>query len=402
MILLIIFPIFFLFIFSAAFGGATVNTSSTYDVIFINEDQGIDQDIIDALPPGTIPDSWISGVASDIISLILNTTYPEEDDIYLFEDHIYNGEEFETVLENGAIDLIIEIPEDFSMMMLTLADNIYFNGTGDMDDNATVNFYVDPQNWASGPSEMIARSFFDSYYTAVQSGVIPDSIEIEEQIILRQETFSVFDYIASGLFVFSTILGATYFAASLVVEEEKGTISRLKIALVRPFEFIGAFLLYSFILMMIQFGILFLSAVYLFGFNPVGSLVTAYLIMIITSLATYGLIFICSAYFTNSDTVGNSLGLSSSILGFASGAFSDMPAVILVRDIFSFTSGSPHFLLWDIIPWTHAVNAMRAVLLFDQDLAGVSGDILLLLFSSLLWFVAGIWLYSSRRFRMEV
>jgi len=120
-----------------------------------------------------------------------------------------------------------------------------------------------------------------------------------------------------------------------------------------------------------------------------------------TPLATYGLIFIVTALVKSGDSVGNLLGFSSSLLGFASNAFFQLPDVSLIPGLLKFSSGSPDFLVWDILPWTHAVNAMRAVLLFDQSLVDVSGDLLLLLLTSLIWFIAGVYLFSKRKFRVE-
>ena len=78
-----------------------------------------------------------------------------------------------------------------------------------------------------------------------------------------------------------------------------------------------------------------------------------------------------------------------------------MPEVIFVRDILSFTSGSPHFQLWDILPWTHAVNAMRAILLFDQSLADVAGDLILLTIMGGIWMLLGMFMFIRKRFQIE-
>ena len=91
----------------------------------------------------------------------------------------------------------------------------------------------------------------------------------------------------------------------------------------------------------------------------------------------------------------------TSIIALSSGSFIPMPDIVLIEDLLDFTSGSPHFLIWDFLPWTHAVNALRAVLLFDRGFDDVKGDILLMVAFGLFWGFLSLSIYGRRRFTLR-
>ena len=132
--------------------------------------------------------------------------------------------------------------------------------------------------------------------------------------------------------------------------------------------------------------ILFLSSLIL-GFNPQGDLLLAFFIALSIFPFCLFLVFISTAFLSNEDVVGNVLGFGAPFLAFMSGAFIEVPKFILIPQIFPTASGYPRdFQLWDLLPITHTVNALRQVLLYDFDFYLVMPDILMSLFLSIPFF----------------
>ena len=188
---------------------------------------------------------------------------------------------------------------------------------------------------------------------------------------------------------------------ALLNDTEQETLDRVKISNMSAQQYILGFLLMSSIILAIQTIFLFVAAQYILNFNPVGSIPLAYGIMMLLMFATYGVVFLGAAVFNDTNTSGATLGFLTSIIALSSGAFIPMPDVVLIEGLLDFTSGSPDFLLWDFLPWTHAVNALRAVLLFDRGFDDVKGDIFLMTIFGLFWGFLSLSVYGRRRFKLR-
>ena len=70
--------------------------------------------------------------------------------------------------------------------------------------------------------------------------------------------------------------------------------------------------------------------------------------------------YITAAFFSNEDVAGTVTGFGAPILGFMTGAFVETPKIVLFPNSFPTAGGyARDFLLWDFIPLTHGINAIR-------------------------------------------
>lgn len=402
--LVFVFPLFFLFIFNMAFGANVINTGSSYNIAVINMDQGIPSDI--AYPQ--LPQNWVDdGVGDNLTQIIFDVVYKGNDSesVPIFEQQMISQSEIESSILDGNLTLVLIIPEDFSLSVLNMINNaadLIIPGWP-TNVNETFTIYGDERSQSFSMANSIIQSIINSFIESVAKGdnFATGDIRLVQNIVLPEGDINIFDIIAPGIFVFATILSASYFAAMIINDEEQGMMNRIKLSLINPKAYVGAFMILAMAIMMLQALLLFAASHWILGFQPIGSFFSGFLVMALLAMATFGLIFTVGSMVKSSDTAGSALGMSSSIIGFASGSFMQMPNVVLIKDVFSFTSGSADFLLWDVIPWTHANNALRAILLYDQSLGDVAGDLLLLVVMGLVWMLLGMRLFTKRRFAIE-
>ena len=83
-----------------------------------------------------------------------------------------------------------------------------------------------------------------------------------------------------------------------------------------------------------------------------------------------------------------------------SGAFVEIPQIILIPNSFPTSGGVMRdFLLWDLLPLTHGVNAIRQVLLYDFTIDQVFPDIITNLLLSCIMLIVFVYLFKKMRFR---
>ncbi|MDH5402524.1 MAG: ABC transporter permease [Candidatus Heimdallarchaeota archaeon] len=395
--LIFAFPFFFLLIFSLAFSGNNIDGTTTYDIVINNLDEGIFEDQ-QLFFNGSYNDWKLHGIGENYSNILADLKYPDED-IAVFNVKDIGQYTYNEVFQNDVGVMIIEIPPLFSQSVLSII-NVHAEGqipNFPTNINVSINYHgQDTQEYKIAQS--ISQTVLEAFIDAIKGDQIPRTYEFEQISVLKTDDISIFDFIAAGIFVFATILSVSYFASIALEEISEGTIQRLKLSLIKPNEYIAGFIIFSFIVMLIQSIFLFIAATVIFNFNPAGSLINAFVIMSLLTITSFALIFTAGATFKKSDDAGSALGFASSIVGFASGAFFPMPEIILVKNVMGFTSGSADLLLWDLLPWTHAVNCMRAILLYNQSLGDVIGDILILIIVSIPWFLIALKFYTKRMF----
>jgi ABC-2 type transport system permease protein len=126
-------------------------------------------------------------------------------------------------------------------------------------------------------------------------------------------------------------------------------------------------------------------------------------VLFLTTIFTTGLGLVLAGIFTSSDTAGQSSGFLMTPIAFMSGAFMEVPTITLLPGIIPTASGvARDFILWDIIPTTHTVNALRSILLYEFTIAEVWAEIMLLIIPSIFLLIFGMIFYNKRRFSGDV
>lgn len=211
------------------------------------------------------------------------------------------------------------------------------------------------------------------------------------------ESFTSFDFIAPGMIVFAILLLATSVAAILTKEVESGTLRRLKMSKMTSFDFLfGGVIPWSFVAAA-QVIILFVVAIAM-GFHWQGgitSLILAVIVGVIGGVSSISLGMIIAA-FARDAKQASSLGTLIVVpMSFAVGAFFQLPQAVIG------TFMGHTIQIYDFIPWTNTLNALRATLTYGGGWNAISFDVMMSLILTVILFVIGVFLFSRTRMRPE-
>lgn len=200
-----------------------------------------------------------------------------------------------------------------------------------------------------------------------------------------------FDAVAPGLMLFAILLLVGHTASSLSREWELRTLHRYRLAGAGTWSLVAGTGLAQLLLSSLAFGAMLVVA-QLMGFNNHGSWLAAYVVILLTAVSVLGLGMMVAAFARGRDEASNLSTLIAVPMGFLSGAFFAIPGVPLWPGA---TMG-----LYDLLPTTHAIMALRGVLNDGESLAEVADHLGALAGLALLFLVIGTWLYGRRRMRV--
>ena len=215
------------------------------------------------------------------------------------------------------------------------------------------------------------------------------ALRVEEAAATSRE-LTQFDFIAPGLMVFAILNLAPQAAGMLARESELGTLDRIRQSPTRAFHLLGGVALAQLVLAAASLALMLLTA-RLMGFHNQGSYVAGYAIALAAAFAVVGLGMLIAAFARTQQEAAN-LGILVSVPGsFLSGSFFEIPGVDL------FQAAGRTVGLYDALPTTHAVDAMRSVLTYGRALEDVAFSLAALGLLSALFFLAGVALYRRTR-----
>ena len=209
--------------------------------------------------------------------------------------------------------------------------------------------------------------------------------------------YTIFDFQAPGLIVFAIILLATTIATSLTREIERGTLARLRLSKMRAFDLLfGAMIPWS-LIVVAQVVILLIVAIAI-GFSwqgGINSILLAILVGVIGGIASISLAMIIASFAKNDRQAANLGTLIAVPISFLTGAFFQLPQA----SIGTFLGQS--FQIYDILPWTHTIDALRSVLTYGGGWNDISYQVGLSVLLTIILFVIGVVLFSRTRLRAE-
>ena len=116
-------------------------------------------------------------------------------------------------------------------------------------------------------------------------------------------------------------------------------------------------------------------------------------IAMLVALSAVGVGLIVACFARNDGEATNLASVALVPMVFLSGALFPMPAVPL------FTLGSQPVELYDLLPATHAAEAMRQVLIFGAKAADIAYELAMMVALSVLLLAIGVVLYQRLRLR---
>jgi len=448
---MLLFPMIFIFIFGAAFGSFT-GGNTTYKLGLINLDEGLElndtvinhgENLLEILENIKYQDSEGRNTSVHVFEVRLDLTEKKAQE--LVEDQEITAyiviprnftegviaesmryvksaisssiqDQFESGLgETNTTDP--QAMENFMKQMIseiTGGDEVLENIILDYDENtrATVEIQGDPGGASYYTVSSILESIFSAYIKESGLRTLEEAREIlpfsinpdfqEPNVILENKAyeasdFSIFDYQVPGFFVFALLMGAMTVTIFMAREETRGTLSRLKITKMSSFDLLFGTCMIFMLIAVAQLFILLGAALLLnFHYHPDANIGLALLIAMIGALASVALGLIMAALAKNEEQAGSIAPAITVPLSFATGAFFEMPTVILTNN---FMGTGKSFGIFDFLPWSHCTKGLSKVLIYGADFQEVSYDISLLTLLTIILFIISVILYHKRRLR---
>jgi ABC-2 type transport system permease protein len=402
--MILIFPLFFMLVFGFAFGGMG-QSNQPHNLAVVNYDKG-----------ATMPLTNKQVNFGTNLTNILGDSKYENTDVHIFNVTKTTETDADAKLKKREIDAELIIPKNFSQSVVALITNTIqqqnTSGTTTIaiPSNATSTLIIrgDTGYIGFGVSQGILvgvlAQYQDKLVTEIQNqvkgtpGAQPTKyLQSKVEAIPGTETFTSFDFLAPGMMVFAILLLTTTVAAALTREVEKGTLARLKLTKMRSFDLLFGGMLPWSLIAAAQVVILLMVAI-LIGFHWQGGLNTlllAILVGVIGGVASISLGMIIAAFARNDRQAANLGTIISVPTTFLVGAFFTLPQVVIAN-----INGQP-FQIYELLPWTHVLNALRATLTFGggwNDIAYQVGWAVLL---TIILFIIGVLLFSRNRLRAE-
>lgn len=398
------FPLFFMLVFGFAFGGMG-QENEPHLLAVVNYDQG-------AIFPLTNEEV---NFGNNFTEVLQDSKY-EDSDVNLFNVTVTTESEADRLIKSREVDAAIIIPEDFSQSMVELIisnlnqQNIMVipEGTTNSSNNFTSVIIKGDTSFSNfGVSQAILvgtlQQFQEETVSAISETISPstapsaESITTSVESVPGTESFSMFDFLAPGMMVFAILLLATTVAAALSREVETGTLARLKMSRMRSFDLLFGGLIPWSLVAAAQIVILLVVAI-IMGFKWQGglnSLILAIFIAVIGGIASVALGMIIAAFAKNDRQAANLGTLVTVPVSFLSGAFFALPPVVIGDFL------GKQVQIYDLLPWTHTLTALRAVLTFGEGLNDITYSLGWMIVLTLILFVIGVGIFSRTRLSAE-
>ena len=390
---ILLLPIFFMLIFSFAFGTMGQDNQPN-SIAVVNQDNGI-----------TLPNGTTVNYGDNFTDTMKGLKY-QDSDVNLFNITQTTDENASNLVKQRNVDLELIIPPNFSQSVLEMEESVQGSGNGaSLNGSNTVSSKLiirgDKGYSGFGTSLSILTGVVGSYQNGIigaLGGVDPEKfIQTSVEGIPGTQSFTAFDYIAPGMMVFAILLLSTSVAAMLTKEVESGTLRRLKLSEMTSFDYLFGGLLPWSLVAGAQIIILLVVAI-MFGFHWQGgitSIILAVIIGIIGGVASISLGMIIASFAKNPPQASQLGTLIAVPVSFLVGAFFQLPQVVIG------TFMGQEIQIYSILPWYQVATALRTVLTNGGGWNSVSYNIAAAIGLTAILFVIGVYLFSKTRLKSE-
>jgi len=371
--LMLVFPPLLVAFYYISFGQTSDGLSNYISILILNRDAGVEAFEAESANAGQA-----------FVQLLQAAEYEGQPlfDITLVDER----QSAEITLREHKASLLIVIPENFNAVLQDFANT---SGSAAAVDITLVG--------APESSEyLFARSLLSGYlrHFALQMVGWEESIEVEYHFVPGTGTMSDFDYGVGGVIVFGVAFSTLIAAEVMVREYLSGSLRRLRLTRLSTFELLSGVTLALTVVAVIQVPIT-LVAAQLMGFINHGSLLLIVAVCLLFNLAAIGLGLLVACF---SRTPADATNLASAVLVplvFLSNALYPMPAMPLFR------AGERLIQLYDFLPTTHAVAAIRQMTVYGKGMGELIFELSALTFLSVCTFFLGVVIYQRRRMKLS-
>lgn len=359
-------PFFVLLYYLITAGGST-----TYTILTINNDQGIQ-----------LADGTTFHAGREAVAALTSVTYGDGQPLLKSVPAADLAEAESILRERGAVAFIL-IPENFSQTVASLQ-------RGDRSVTTEIVFGGDLSNPYYMVGVNLSLTAIDGY--VMQATGQQPLIGYVEKPLGASAARTEFETYVPGTLIFAVIM--LIFLASMTVarEIETGTLRRLQLTPMNSLDYLGGVTAALVLVGTAAYGLAFACALAV-GFRSQGPLWAALLVGAVTCLSVIGLGMVVASFTRTVSQAFVVANFPMAMMMFFSGTIYPLPKIVL------FTLAGHEIGLYDILPPTHAVAALNKILTLGADLSEVTFELSALVILSVLYFFIGVWMF--KRFHLR-
>ncbi len=289
-------------------------------------------------------------------------------------------EQLGTKVMDKTVDLGMVIPENYSKSLIM---SLY-----DRNSTAAVEFLGSMGNMKYTVAAVLAADIVYKQGMDIAEITLPSTIK--ETFLEKKQPLNEFENYAPGMISLSILMILFTACASIVKENDKRTIIRLKLSRLGAFNFLLGICAVQSVIAVIALSLSYWTALGL-GYKPAGSFVTVLAAGVISSFSMVAVSLLVASFL---NTVFDVLTIGCFpffIMMFFSGCMFPLPKMNL------FSLGGHSFGVTDVLPLTHTAGAFNKILNYGADISGVGFELAMLALLTLIYFVLGIFVYRKRK-----
>lgn len=354
---LLLAPMFIWLYWSMVGGGSTY-----YKVLVINNDRG-------SCPFGDPAQTC----AEQAIQQMASLTYESGTPLLKLTD-INDRSEAESLLRNRKAFALVIFSEDFTQSIRN----------GEPTAGAQVTFVGDLANPYYTPAVVFSNAVLESYVREATGQ--PSPILVAEEPLGGSASRSEFEVYVPGLLIAAGTMMLFSIAILITRQVESGTVRRLQITRMTALDLLGGISILYIIISLVTVALSFATALAL-GFRSQGPLWVGILICAITGVSVIGIGLVTACFSKTVARAAIIVNFPLFLVLFFSGA------VFPVGNPRLFTLAGRDYGVFDLLPQTHATNALNKILSLGAGLGDVTFELAALTVLTLLYFFVGVWLF---------
>ena len=313
--------------------------------------------------------------AEQAIEQIAALTYESGTPLLKLTD-IYDRAEAEALLRDRKAFALLIFSENFT-------DSIR---NGEPGVGPQVTFVGDLTNPYYTPAVVFSNAALESYVKEAIGQ--PSPIQVTEEALGGSASRSEFEIYVPGLLIAASTMMLFSIAILIARQVEAGTVRRLQITRMTALDMLGGISILYVLVSLVTVALSFITAQVL-GFRSQGPLWVGMLICVITGVSVVGIGLITACFSRTVARAAIIVNFPLFLVLFFSGA------VFPVGNPRLFSLAGRDYGVFDLLPQTHATNALNKVLSLGANLGDVTFELTALTLLTLLYFLVGIWLFRK-------
>ncbi len=397
----LLFPLIFIGIFGIAFQSSEPG-NTTITIGLINNDNGIPEGIT----PFALNNNYTK-YSEEFIDILKNITF-NDNVTKVFDIKLYKSQEKDNAIfavEKRIVKGLLIIPENFSTAVLAARKVVFsptvpnFPWTNYPPSNFTANLTLigDHTLVDFTITSKVIDQVLEIYYSGGVKKLLGGELKISSNI--TSDSYTTFDFMVPGLIIYALLNNLGTISSIAVSDVQSGQLDRLRLSKIKPYNYIFALVGSQMLMAMIQTPIMF-GATMLFGFKfTVPMFISVMIFAFFINLSVSGLGIFLAAFVKNRNSAGGLSAIIGTPMAFLAGAFFTVPNPTIIPE--GSILGANTFHLFDILPPTTAITALRLLMLGRYSLSDLSFEFGVTVFVALFYMIIGLFAYSKKHLKPQ-